>query len=417
MKQFRHVFEFEFLSLIKKKTVKVTTIILCLISFGAMFVPTIVEMMFASSGVVETTGNENGTVVEVEEFARNIAFLKSEYYELAQAIFPLDQVELYDDVKSIEEDVLSGKIELGLILNSDTDFRLIVKDQGIDSYDYQLVHNALTEIKINKNLMEAGIDPDEVLTASNVVIDSELTVLGKDSMDGYFLGMGIVLLIYMMIILYGQSVAMSVAREKDSRTMELLITSTDAKTLILGKVLSSALFSVAQITLVIICGVIGFYINKGSYPEIIMTMLQGSMDLQTALIYVLFSVSGYIMYLFLYGALGSLVSKVEDVGNSIAPIQVIFVVAYFLATICMNMPNSALSVVSSYIPFTAVFTMPIRFMLTTVNMFEVFISLVLMLGTTCLIVALSVYIYRMGSLNYGNKMKLTTILKGLMSKK
>jgi len=416
MKQFRHVFEFEFLSLIKKKTVKVTTIILCLLSFGAMFVPTIMNMMATPFDVTDVTDRE-GTTIEVEEFARSIGFVESEYYDLAQAIFPLDHVELYEDVKSIEEDVLSGEIELGLILNSDTDFQLIVKDQGMDSYDYQLVYNILAEIKVSSNLLEAGIDPDDVLTASNVTINSELIVLGKDSMDGYVLGMGIVLLVYMMIILYGQSVAMSVAREKDSRTMELLITSTDAKTLILGKVLSSALFSVAQITLVIICGVIGFYINKGSYPEIIMTMLQGSMDLQTALIYVLFSVSGYIMYLFLYGALGSLVSKVEDVGNSIAPIQVIFVVAYFLATICMNMPNSALSVVSSYIPFTAVFTMPIRFMLTTVNMFEVFISLVLMLGTTCLIVALSVYIYRMGSLNYGNKMKLTTILKGLISKK
>jgi ABC-type Na+ efflux pump, permease component len=187
--------------------------------------------------------------------------------------------------------------------------------------------------------------------------------------------------------------------------------------LILGKVLANSLFGCLQIALLIAVGIVGFAINRVNYPPEILMFIQGSMDVNTAVIYVLFSVTGYVMYLFLYAAFGSLVSRLEDVGNAISPIMVIFVAAYMIASLSMNMPNSTLSIVSSYIPFTALFIMPIRNMLTTVGFMEIAISLGLMILTTYLMIVVSVYIYRMGSLNYGNKVKMGTLIKGIFNKK
>jgi len=406
MKQFKDVFAFEFMSLLKKRTVKMVTIVLCVIVLIGTSIPTIAKMFQSDS----SSGEENVFVV------REIGVLKGSFDELAELVFTGHNIHSYNSRSDLEEDVMLGNIELGFILNSSVDFELIVKDQSLDNYDFQIVSSILHDIKTNQNLIEAGMDPVEVALARRAEITGEITVLGKDSMEGYFIGIAIIFIVYMMIILYGQTVATSVAREKDSRTMELLITSTKPKTLILGKVLANSLFGLLQISLLIICAVVGFMINKGNYPEIIMVFLQGSMNLETAIIYILFSSMGYCMYLFLYGAFGSLVSRVEDVGNAVSPIMFIFVVAYMIATFSMSMPNSTLSIVSSYIPFTAIFIMPIRYMLTTVNVMEIFVSLGLMVLVTYLMIVVSVYIYRRGSLNYGNKIKMSSLIKGLLKK-
>ena len=125
---------------------------------------------------------------------------------------------------------------------------------------------------------------------------------------------------------------------------------------------------------------------------------------------------GYLLYLFIYAALGSLVSKVEDVGSAVTPITFIFVAAYMIASFGMSTPDSLVVRVSSYIPFVSLFTTPIRYMMTNVSTFELVTSISLMIVATLLIMQLSVVIYRQGSLNYGNKMSLTKVMRGLLKK-
>jgi ABC-type Na+ efflux pump, permease component len=407
MKQFNDVFAFEFLTLLKKKTVKVTTIVLCLIVLVGTSLPTIIKLFNDDS----KSGN-----TAVVETAREIGILDSDYNYLVDVIFNGDNIHEYKGKEALENAVVAGEVELGMILYSDVSFELIIKDRSLDNYELEMITSYLQELKMNQNLIDAGINPTAVFDAGQVEIAAEMTVLGRNSLEGYFIGFGIILIVYMMIILYGQTVATSVAREKDSRTMELLITSTNPKTLILGKVLANSLFGILQITLLIVCAIIGFLLNRGNYPPEILVLIQGSMDFNTAIVYILFSSIGYCMYLFLYGAFGSLVSRLEDVGTAISPIMFVFIAAYMIASMSMSMPNSLLSVVSSYIPFTALFIMPIRNMLTSISIIEILISLGLMILTTYLMIVVSVYIYRRGSLNYGNKVKISSLIKGLIKK-
>jgi ABC-2 type transport system permease protein len=123
-----------------------------------------------------------------------------------------------------------------------------------------------------------------------------------------------------------------------------------------------------------------------------------------------------LLYLFVYASLGSLVSKVEDAGTSVSIVTFVFMIAYLIATFGMNMPNSLMLKIGSYVPFTAILSMPIRYFLTAVPVIELIISLALMALTTWFLAIVSIRIYRLGSLSYGNKMSLVKALKAIFSR-
>ncbi len=273
------------------------------------------------------------------------------------------------------------------------------------------VREVVTKIAFESNLDKYGINPDNVYDAQNIVITSSLVALGKDATQGIGFVYIFIIMTYMLILLYGTSVSNSVAREKDSRTMELLITSTEPKTLIIGKVLSAGLVGLLQFAIMGVSAVIGIMINQAYIPQGLLSMIGGNLDAVTLLVFVLFSILGYVLYLFIYAALGSLVSKVEDVSSAVTPITFLFMIAYFVAMAAFNMPDMAYVKISSFIPFTSLFTMPIRYMLTSVSPVELILSLGITVVTMILLAAASIYIYRFGSLNYGNKLKLKDVFK------
>lgn len=278
-------------------------------------------------------------------------------------------------------------------------------------FEDSIIEDTLKTMAIDENFKGSNIDVSDARNAMNVSITSEIEAIGKDSSQGFFIAYVILFAMYMLILFFGQSVATSVAREKDSRTMELLITSTDPKVLILGKVFAMGAVGLLQVGTILLSVFIGFMLNKVNYDPDILMMVQGSLTVSTALVYFVFSVAGYILYLYIFAALGSLISKVEDVSSATTPITVLFVIAFFIASSSLSAPDSQLTIISSYVPFVSLFTMPIRFMLTSVNWIEIVISMAIMILSTLVIAKISVYIYRFGSLNYGNKLKIKDIIK------
>jgi ABC-2 type transport system permease protein len=129
------------------------------------------------------------------------------------------------------------------------------------------------------------------------------------------------------------------------------------------------------------------------------------------MVFLIFTFFGYLLYLFIYASLGSLVSKMEDVSSSVAPITLLFIASYIVATLGLQMPEIMIVKIGSYVPFTAILAMPVRYFLTSVSWIELAISLALMTFTAWLFARISIDIYRLGSLNYGNKMSFVKALK------
>ena len=408
MKRLKIVFDFEFTELIKKKSMLISTGVIAFMMLAATFAPTIISKFQTSkeeAPEISESVTDLGNILVVSEDNDLLDYLKASFGEF-------EGIEFSEKIDDVNDLVLNDSYSKVYIMEKLDTFTVIKKDSGFD-YSESMFEEILRSTLIDKNLIDEGMDPQHIYQILNPELKVTYETLGKDATQGIAFGFIALIALYMLILLYGQLVATSVAREKDSRTMELLITSTNPKTLIVGKVFAAGLVGFVQVAFIALVAVVGFYINKANYPEMLVMMISESLNFDVVLMYILFSFSGYILYLFIYAALGSLVSKVEDVGTAVSSITVVFVVAYLIASAGMSSPNSTLVKISSFVPFVSLFTMPIRYMMTTVALYEVLISLSLMMLVIVLIAKLSIYIYRLGSLNYGNRMKLLKVIKDI----
>lgn len=412
MKRLKTVFLFEFNELIKKKSMLISTLIISLIFLVSTFAPRIISSF--GSNMEDDTNIPTESFID---FSTTVVVAEDEALlsELKEILISFETINFSNNLEETKNQILNEDYETAYIMKNLTSYTVLKKDTGIDFSD-DMFSNILRETQIFKNYQDKGIDILDVTSAQDVQIDVEYETLGKDALQGIAFGFVSLFALYLLILLYGQLVATSVAREKDSRTMELLITSTNPKTLIVGKVLAAGLVGFIQVAIIILVGFIGFKINQNTYPEFIVDLLLGGASLDVMLVYLVFSFTGYLLYLFIYASLGSLVSKVEDVGSAVSSITVVFVIAYLIASSAMSAPDTTIVRVSSYVPFVSLFTMPIRYMMTSVPTIQLVISLVLMMVTILIVAYISIYIYRKGSLNYGNRISLIKVLKSSFKK-
>lgn len=406
MKNLKTIFNFEFMEMVKKRSILLSTAIIALLIFGATFIP-----RFIPTDDIDTPS----TPIELME---NTLFVSDnpELLDKLKSVFgESESITFLNDTTSVEEQLKSETVDRVYVVTSETSYQVFTEGQMSNTYQ-DIYEAVLGSVIANERLEALGVNVEDVLAAQEVQFDSEVNFLGKDGFQGYFFALAMLFSLYILILIYGQSVATSVAREKDNRTMELLITSTKPKALIIGKVLAVGLVGLLQLFTIIFGLVLGYLINKSTYPDVIHYFLKTSVQLDVILVYLVFSILGYLLYLFIFAALGSLVSKVEDVASSVTPITFLFVAAYMIATFGMNAPDSTLLKISSYVPFVSLFTTPIRYMMTNVSIFELLGSLLTMVVTTLIVMQLSIIIYRQGSLNYGNKMSLVKVIKSLIKK-
>lgn len=410
------IFKFELKETLRKKSLIISTLILAVIALVVTSIPSFI-VLFDKPGTTDEVPPGNQEFVEDEriDFDAGFVFIMDEDLKVIESVVKVETV--FDSEESLTKAIESEEVAAGFVVESLTQFKYITKDQSVFASDSEIFSGLLRDIAVQNQFAQEGIDYNKVNEILATEIKVESITLGKDASLGMPIAFAIMFLLYMVILMYGNGVSTSVAREKDSRTMELLITSTGTKELILGKVAAAGVAGVLQMGIILGATFLGFFISKSNYPPELLMMIQGEMSLNVIIVYILFSVLGYILYLFIFAALGSLVSKVEDVAGVVTPITMIFVVAYFIASLAMQMPDSKLTIISSYIPFVSMFTMPIRYMLTTVNSVELLISFGIMVLSTYLLAVLSMMIYRYGSLNYGNKLKLSKVVKDLIRSK
>lgn len=402
------VLKFELLSILNKKSVQVTTLIMCVVVILATSIPTVMSFFDDNSGTDDEftmTYEDLGFMSKTDEVSID-----------SLSIYFGNDLNVYTDETQLREDVKSGVINNGYIIEDSQTIRSIVQNKGMYSSTDQMMISILQRIQRDKSFSELGIDPMVVDTLSNTPISINEEVLGKDAQSSFLISYILMFAVYMLVIMYGSFVSTSVAREKDNRTMEILITSTQPSALIVGKVLANAIGGLAQFSVILSAGFIGYFINQASYPEFISQMLFTGLSWDSILIFLIFTAIGYLLYLFLYASLGSLVSKVEDVGTSVTPITLLFMVAYITASVGINAPTNIFVKIGSFVPFVAILAMPIRYFLTSVPFIELLISMVLMILTSIGLAYLSIKIYRLGSLSYGNKLGFVKALKLIFAK-
>lgn len=216
-------------------------------------------------------------------------------------------------------------------------------------------------------------------------------------------------LLYIFIFVYGMMIAQSVVTEKSTRVQEILIASVKPKYLYFGKIAGITLSGLTQlfILLGVVLGVARYVYPSGS----ILGHLKVSPD--AIVLIVLSFLFGYLFFALLMASVGSVVSRTEDLQPILAPILYLFIAAYLVSIFAPMNPNAPWVTICSFIPGLSQQVMIVRYMLTYVPTWQLFVSYGLLAISILVVGYLGVRIYRMGVTVYGQRPKLRQFLKML----
>lgn len=409
MKQFVTVLKFELNNYFKNKSFMLTTILLAVLMVGAIVVPTFIPGLLKE----DSSGKKEETQVQEEVQEPESLGIFVDTQEVADvdnllSLMPY-QWKTYEDESSIKEAVKSDEIEGGFILHSASDVTYVVNNLGVGDKLSEEFSNALASHEKRVYLMEKGLTAEEAAAADMVNINLKPEILGKNSVRNYGYTYALVFIIYFLILFYGQMIAVSVTTEKSNRAIEILVTSVNPNSLIFGKVLAGAIAGVLQMVLIVGSGFAAYGAFKDAWG--------GGLDFlfnipgRVLAAYAVFGTLSYLLYAFIYGTLGALVSKTEDISKSSTPITIVYVVSFLVAMMGLSNTDSLMVKVASYIPFTSGNAMFIRVSMGSVAAWEIILSGLILLASCIVTGIFAAKLFRFGTLHYGNPLKFTKALK------
>lgn len=256
------------------------------------------------------------------------------------------------------------------------------------------------------------------------------------------IGMVSAFLIYIFIMSYGSQVMSGVLQEKTSRIVEVIISSVKPFELMMGKIIGIALVGLTQFTIWIVFTLIltgigtaifgpgfdtssmpeavqmGQTVSEGDSAEMIskvMTMLSGFDFVKVSVLFLLYFLGGYLLYASLFAAIGSAVDNETDTQQFSMPITLPIIFALFIGIYASQSPDSALAFWGSMIPFTSPVVMMARVPY-DVPMWQILLSLAVLVGSFIASTWLAGKIYRTGILMYGKKVSWKELWKWLRVK-
>ncbi len=333
----------------------------------------------------------------------------------SQAFMDYDVRIAEKDAEDVKEEILSEDAECAFVFDSLTSYTYYVGNLSMNDQNSYRASEVLEGMFRMNAMVEKGVSPEEAQEILQTPITYETESLGKDQIQNFFYTYIMIFALYMVILLYGQMVATNVATEKSSRAMELLITSAKPASMMFGKVFASCFAGFIQLVAVFGSALLFYQINAPYWGgnEIISSIFAIPTEL---LIYMLvFFVLGFLIYAFLYGAVGSTASKLEDINTSVMPITLLFIVGFFVVIFSMTngSVDNLLMKICSFVPFTSPMAMFTRIAMSTVPFYEIVISIVILIASVFGIGALSARIYRVGVLLYGKPPKIGAVLKSV----
>lgn len=423
MKQFMNIYKFELKSYLKNKIFLGVTIALLVVIMGALSFPRGIELFENDDSIEGNIADEDmydePSIIMV--YDETVALEDSDAtMELFASAFTEYEIIMTDEtIESLKESVQDGDCESAIIIHSPTEYTYIVNDVTMyDSTEY-IIQELLGQKYQIDTMVNLGLSMEEAGSVLNVNVEGEVITLGKNQMDNFFYTYILIFGLYMVVLLYGQLVATSVATEKSSRAMELLITNAKTDSLMFGKVLGAGTAGLFQVIAVLGSSYVFYSINESYWQDNYLVQSMFDMPLYLLIYTVIFFVLGFAIYSFLYGAIGSLASKVEDINTSSMPVTFLFIISFFITIFSMTSGNidSTLMKVASFVPFTSPVAMFARIAMGNVPFIEIIISIVILVLTTVGIGILSARIYRLGVLMYGNPPKLGKVIKLVIKRK
>lgn len=411
MNKFLTVLKYELKEYLSNKSFLVITILLAVLGASALFLPRFVDMS-GITGVVIVEHEEK--VSEKDEKANTFLYLDQTQMlteELLTAMLPdktWKKAQSVDEVRNMVEEREAGA---GFVITGLTSYDYYVYNKGMMDENQLAFDQVMKQLNRIQYCAQNGLDFAEIAAMMDVPIEVNETVLNKDTGSNFWYCYMLVIVVFMLIVLYGQMIAVAVTNEKSNRAIEVLVTSTTSNSLLFGKVIAGAIAGLGQVALILASVLISYSVNR----EVWGGQLDMVLDIpgEVILVFATFGMGGYLFYAFLYGAMGALVSKTEDISKSTGGLMMVIMVVYMFSLMQLTNVDGTIIKVLSFLPVSSYSTMFARIAMGTVAPWEIILSFVILVVSIFVVGILGAKLYRMGTLRYGNPISLTTALKDL----
>ena len=227
----------------------------------------------------------------------------------------------------------------------------------------------------------------------------------------FMIAFALLFFLYITVLFYGIFVMRGVIEEKQSRIVEVLISSVRPTQMMLGKLLGIGLVGLTQIGiwalstgLLSLFGATMFASQGAKVPNIPISLL---------VYFVVYFVLGFFLYATLYAMVGAIVSSEEDAQQVQFPVTMLIVMPMMLFGMVMSNPSSTSSILLAMMPFFAPTLMMLRIAVINPPVWQVILSMLIMVVTILGCVWVAAKIYRVGILMYGKRPSIAELGKWL----
>ncbi len=301
----------------------------------------------------------------------------------------------------------------------------LLSDGYIDAIDYQLLSTAVNNTKTSLAIQKSNLTEEELnrlyskIEIKRIYLD-ENKKTEDENMEMIMTAVFpiIILPFFMLSLFLVQMIGAEVNDEKTTRGMEIIISNVSPKVHFFSKVIAGNVFIVFQGALLLLYAGIGIgmrhLIGGGSVMNIlggevgnVVTNVMGANAFGKLLYIIPFALIlmllTFLAYSLLAGILASMTTNTEDFQQLQTPIVIISLVGYYLAMMAGVFNGAIFIRVFSYVPLISAILSPTLLILGQVGIIDVLISIVIMVGTICLLIKYGLKIYKVGILNYSSK--------------
>ena len=223
-----------------------------------------------------------------------------------------------------------------------------------------------------------------------------------------FLGIVFVVLLFITVVIYGMWVATGVASEKSSRVMELMISAASPRQMLTGKVVGIGAAGLTQYAAIALPALLLLaFQDRIAEAALGPDWAAGAQLVGLAptilAAYGVFFLLGFTLFALIYAAMGSFVSRPDDLQTLSLPLSLVAMVGYLTAIVALGGGGGAWVAVASYLPPFSPFVMLARIMVSAVEPWQILLSIVLLVVAIAVVAVVATRMYAAGVLLYGQR--------------
>lgn len=410
---------------LRNRAFVITTIVLALLMVVAANVPTFLDK-FASGGGPKKIGYAVGEQADIISGLE--AYFAGQEEPKAQLV-PIEASGTPDEQTAALKQAITDKKIRGYLTfteNEEAGFPNVTyySKKMLDSGTAEALGTGLREVKTEQAVKEANLTQaqlsklfDPVQLESVQISDNANGKTAEEQGTAIGLTYVVLILLFMSTMITGQLIATEITAEKSSRVMEIIVTSVSPLKQLFGKVLGTFLVGLLQLVVIVGAAVINLALPQNQASLQSLGIRLDSIEPNMIIFAIVFYLIGFFLYAMLFAAVGSIVSKTEDLGQAVMPITLITLAGFYIAIFSMTHPDSSLVTVCSFIPFFSPFIMFMRIGLANPAWWEVVLSIGILAASVLLLGWLSAKIYRTGVLMYGKRPSVKELIKAMKAYK